>query len=140
MAPDAHKLVRLARQLVARGAAARAAGSGRAPRAVWRDLLRGALVVVGHFAASGRRFLVLKPPTSGGASGGLTRRELVVCFLVARGRSNTAIGADLDVAPSTVATYVASAMAKVGVTTRVELVRLFAAPRAKGRRAAAQGA
>ena len=51
----------------------------------------------------------------------LTVREEEVLALVARGRTNTEIGAELFVGLSTVKTHVASLMAKLGARNRVEI-------------------
>jgi DNA-binding NarL/FixJ family response regulator len=51
----------------------------------------------------------------------LTEREEEVMALVARGRTNAEIAAELFIGLSTVKTHVASLMAKLGVRNRVEL-------------------
>jgi DNA-binding NarL/FixJ family response regulator len=57
----------------------------------------------------------VSPATS---SGGLTGREVEVLRLVARGRSNKAIAADLGLSPKTVGHHVQHVYAKAGVSTR----------------------
>jgi DNA-binding CsgD family transcriptional regulator len=55
------------------------------------------------------------------ASGGLTRRERDVAELVAQGKANRAIAADLGIGERTVEGYVASALAKLGFASRAQL-------------------
>jgi DNA-binding CsgD family transcriptional regulator len=99
----------------------------------WRALVSGRWSVVDHFSLHGRRFLVARrSPSTSGTMGGLSRREFMVCVLVARGHSNKLVAIELDLASSTVATHLAHAMLKLGVSSRIELVRLFASiPRTK---------
>ncbi|NUP04213.1 MAG: response regulator transcription factor [Nonomuraea sp.] len=52
----------------------------------------------------------------------LTRREREVLGLIAAGRSNTAIGAELGLAPKTVGNHVSSIFAKLRVATRAEAI------------------
>lgn len=52
----------------------------------------------------------------------LTNREREVLARVVHGRTNTEIGAELAIAPSTVKTHVNRIMAKVGVHDRAQLV------------------
>ena len=52
------------------------------------------------------------------APGGLTARELEVLALVARGRTNRAVAAELVISEKTVATHVSSILAKLGLPSR----------------------
>jgi DNA-binding NarL/FixJ family response regulator len=51
---------------------------------------------------------------------GLTGRELAVLRLLAAGRSNAQIGAELYISPSTASVHVSSILRKLGVTSRVQ--------------------
>jgi DNA-binding CsgD family transcriptional regulator len=53
---------------------------------------------------------------------GLTRRELDVLRVLARGRSNAQIAAELFITANTVATHVGRILTKLGATTRTEAV------------------
>ena len=53
-------------------------------------------------------------------SHGLTSRELVVLRLLATGRTNAQIGAELFISPKTASVHVTSILRKLGVTTRVQ--------------------
>ncbi len=68
---------------------------------------------------------VLGKKPSGRASG-LSPREWEVLALVAEGRSNKAIAAELFVSPNTVKTHVASLLSKLQAETRVQLAAMAA--------------
>jgi len=55
---------------------------------------------------------------------GLTARELEVLRLVAVGRSNRDIAAELFISAKTASVHVSNIMSKLGVTTRVEAAAL----------------
>lgn len=57
----------------------------------------------------------------------LSEREVMVLRLIAQGYSNKEIAAQFDLSVKTVETYKARAMEKLGLTSRVELVRYAAA-------------
>jgi predicted ATPase/DNA-binding NarL/FixJ family response regulator len=75
----------------------------------------------------------LRAPRRGGAAGitstspgGLTPRELEIAALIANGRSNKAIAADLVISPATVARHVANIMSKLGFRSRSQIAALIA--------------
>ncbi|HET9948451.1 MAG TPA: LuxR C-terminal-related transcriptional regulator [Longimicrobiales bacterium] len=61
---------------------------------------------------------VLEPGPRPAAPGGLTARELEVLRLVATGRTNRAIAAELHISEKTVARHVSNIFVKLGVTSR----------------------
>jgi DNA-binding NarL/FixJ family response regulator len=58
------------------------------------------------------------------AAYGLTSRELAVLRLLAAGRTNTQIGAELYISPTTARVYVTNILRKLGVTSRVQAAAL----------------
>jgi len=69
-------------------------------------------------ASEAARLEALGPVTAAGAPGGLTARELQVLRLVAAGRSNRAIAADLVISEHTVARHLQNIFAKLDVSSR----------------------
>jgi DNA-binding CsgD family transcriptional regulator/tetratricopeptide (TPR) repeat protein len=59
-------------------------------------------------------------PAQGRAPYGLTGRELAVLRLLAAGRTNAQIGAELYISPSTASVHVSSILRKLGVSSRVQ--------------------
>jgi DNA-binding CsgD family transcriptional regulator len=55
---------------------------------------------------------------------GLTDRELTVLRLVAAGRTNTQIGAELYISPKTAGVHVSNIFRKLGVSGRVQAAAL----------------
>jgi DNA-binding NarL/FixJ family response regulator len=70
-----------------------------------------------------RRFPSLEPAVEQ-TSRTLTARELGVLRLIARGMSNAEIGAELNLADSSIKTHVSHILAKLGMAHRVQLVVL----------------
>jgi DNA-binding CsgD family transcriptional regulator len=64
------------------------------------------------------------PPAEPRLPYGLTGRELAVLRLLAAGRSNTQIGAELYISPKTASVHVSSILRKLGVSGRVQAAAL----------------
>ncbi|GLX94419.1 response regulator transcription factor [Herbidospora sp. NBRC 101105] len=96
-----------------------------AGRAEIAAALRSAAAGQSTFTAAVSRRLVealtrAAPPPPAALPDGLTAREAEVLRLVARGLSNTEIGAALFIAETTVKTHINNAFAKIGVRNRTE--------------------
>ncbi|MFC5834304.1 response regulator [Nonomuraea insulae] len=114
-------------------AALRAGANGFLPKDVSpEELIEGVRVVYrGESAVAPRlltrligAFVRTSPPRQEAAPelGGLTEREREILVLIARGRSNAEIAAELSVSPSTVKNHVTSLFAKIGVRDRAQAV------------------
>jgi DNA-binding CsgD family transcriptional regulator len=64
------------------------------------------------------------PSAEASAAYGLTNRELVVLRLLAAGRTNAQIGAELYISPKTASVHVTSILRKLGVSGRVQVAAL----------------
>ena len=64
------------------------------------------------------------PPAAAPAPYGLTSRELAVLRLLAAGRTNAQIGAELYISPKTAGVHVSSILRKLGVSGRVQAAAL----------------
>jgi DNA-binding NarL/FixJ family response regulator len=60
----------------------------------------------------------LSPPARGSPPGSLTAREAEVLTLVARGRTNREVAAELFISDKTVARHVSNIFAKLGLSSR----------------------
>lgn len=108
--------------------AARCKKSGRhlEALAVWQGLLDGQWSLVEQYDSDGKRFILahrnepeVRDPR------GLTPMEVRVTGLAVRGYSNKLIGYHLGIAEGTASFHLARAMRKLGIRTRVELVRVL---------------
>jgi len=98
--------------------AAAAAANGHAPlRAQVGLLAERARIPLEPPAAAATEAL---PPPSATALYGLTGRELTVLRLLAAGRTNAQIGAELYISPSTASVHVSSILRKLEVSSRVQ--------------------
>jgi DNA-binding CsgD family transcriptional regulator len=95
---------------------------------LWRGMVDGRWSLVDRFDSDGRRFVVVH--RNGLSTGGprcLTDRERQIVSYVALAHPNKLIAYELGLSVSAVGTYLASALAKLGVASRVELVELASA-------------
>ena len=101
--------------------AAAAAADGHAPLlARVRLLAERARIPLQLQAAAVRQ----TPPQRTAGRYGLTGREMAVLRLLAAGRSNAQIGAELYISPSTASVHVTSILRKLGVSSRVQAAAL----------------
>jgi len=111
--------------------------AGQQPHVAAAALQSGAAAAAGHAPLSAeiralaqRAHISLDTPSSAtpaapptpdwAASYGLTDRELLVLRLVASGRTNSEIGAQLFISPKTASVHVTHILRKLGVTNRVQ--------------------
>jgi DNA-binding NarL/FixJ family response regulator len=108
----------------ARGAARRVAPDEAL--SLWHGLVNGEWTLVDHVDTDRRRFvLARRNPPGVRDPKALTPRERDVLGYVALGHSNKFVGYMLGLAPSTVAGHLESAARKLGVSSRLELIRAF---------------
>lgn len=95
---------------------------------IWRGLVAGEWSLVDRFDTDGRRYVVAyRNPPGTGEMRSLTPRERQVVEFACHGHSNDFIGYELGIATSTVATHLTAALKKLGMQTRVELIRKLGA-------------
>jgi DNA-binding NarL/FixJ family response regulator len=97
---------------------------------LWRGLCDGTWSVVETFDTDGRRYLVLhenEPDVRGLRA--LSRREEQVVGFAALGHAENLVGYELGLSDSTVRSHLASAMRKLGVRTRYDLILLVSSLR-----------
>lgn len=92
----------------------------------WSALVAARWTLVDHFDTDGRRYVVVQRnvPTVPRTSL-LSARERQIARAAALGHSNKLIAYELGLTASTVAKHLARAAAKLGVRTRVELIRVM---------------
>ena len=92
---------------------------------LWQALVAGEWSLVDHFEGDGRRhYVAVRNPPQGVRSRALSRRESEVVAYVACGTSTKATAYALGLRDATVRRHLHSAMAKLGVKSRAELVTL----------------
>jgi DNA-binding CsgD family transcriptional regulator/tetratricopeptide (TPR) repeat protein len=100
--------------------AAAAAACGHAPLLAQVRLLAERARIPLHAGAAAAAARGTPPPGHAGAPYGLTGRELAVLRLLAVGRSNAQIGAELYISPRTAGVHVTNILRKLGVSNRVQ--------------------
>lgn len=106
------------------GARTRKNGRDENALAVWEGLVDGRWSLVERFDVDGRRFILAhKNPEEVVDPRGLSSLEARVTALAARGYSDKLVAYHLGIAEGTVASHLARAMRKLGITSRVELLR-----------------
>jgi DNA-binding CsgD family transcriptional regulator len=97
------------------------------PRALWHGLLDGRWSIVGRYEEDERQILVARrndsPVT---ASRLLTERERQIVELAAAAKSNKQIAYDVGLSTGSVSGYLTTALRKMGIRARAELVVLVA--------------
>jgi DNA-binding CsgD family transcriptional regulator len=92
---------------------------------LWQGLVEGRWSLVDRYDTDGRRYYVaIANPTAGMVDRALTDIERQVAAQVVAGEPNKVIAYTLGLAESTVASRLTTAMKKLGVSSRMELVRL----------------
>lgn len=94
--------------------------------ALWRALVDGTASIVERTDGGQRQYLVLDNAPSAQPFRALTRGELDVISYAARGLSSKLVAYALGISTPTVSARLSSAARKIGVATRIELVRLAA--------------
>ena len=91
---------------------------------MWTALVRGRWSTVDWFDSDGRRY-VLGIPNPPGITDprGLTEREMQVLSYVFFGLTNKMVGYHLGISKGRVSTLLSSAMRKMGVETRAQLIK-----------------
>jgi DNA-binding NarL/FixJ family response regulator len=95
---------------------------------MWRVLTESRWTIADRFEENGRRYVVAyanEPEPTAATTFALTRREAHVAALAVFGHSNKEIAYELGLAPSTVASHLASAMKRLRVRNRVQLAHRF---------------
>jgi|HubBroStandDraft_1064217.scaffolds.fasta_scaffold104769_2 DNA-binding CsgD family transcriptional regulator len=96
---------------------------GRAPLALWWDMVEGRSRLVEHFESGGRRYYVAYDNGAGTSPlMALNPRERWLVVLVGSGQSEKVVGYALGVRPSLVSGLLKATLLKLGLRSRAELV------------------
>lgn len=94
----------------------------------WLALVASGWRVVDEFDEEGRRFLVARRDRQSKLGGArLSQRELEVARLASLGHANKLIAFELGITVHSVGTYLLRVKAKLGLRSRLDLVRLMGA-------------
>jgi DNA-binding NarL/FixJ family response regulator len=93
---------------------------------LWPALVSGRLSLVERGSGAKRRYLLVENPAPSQPFRALSPTEVEVVSQAARGHTTKMIAYALGVSPSAVSTRLASAAAKIGASSRMELVRVAA--------------
>ena len=93
---------------------------------LWRGLVQGRWSVFDQVDTDGKHFIVVheNDPDAAGPKR-LTRRETQVATYAAQGHTNKVIAYELGIARTTVATHLRTALSKLGLRRRTDLVWLY---------------
>ena len=93
---------------------------------LWRGLVQGRWSVFDQVDTDGKHFIVVheNDPDAAGPKR-LTRRETQVATYAAQGHTNKTIAYELGIARTTVATHLTTALSKLGLRRRTDLVWLY---------------
>ena len=107
-------------------ARSRGLGRGAEALAVWDGLIDGTWSLVERFDTDGQRFIVAhRNPHRARDPRGLTPMETRVAGLASRGYADKLVAYHLGIAEGTASSHLATAMSKLGMANRAELVRRF---------------
>jgi DNA-binding CsgD family transcriptional regulator len=100
---------------------------------LWRGLVAGRWSVFDHIDTDGKHYLVAyeNDPEARGPKR-LTQREIRIATYAAQGHTNKLIAYEVGIGVSTVATHLRSALHKLGLSRRTELVWLYGQLRGEG--------
>lgn len=93
---------------------------------LWTALVSGRYSLVSRVEGSARRYLVLENAPQSRGMRALSQREVDVLSMAARGISTKLVAYGLGLSPSTVSSALGRAASKVGLSSRLELLRLAA--------------
>lgn len=119
------ELLREATQKVDRARSRSGRSDPAAALELWQGLLGGRWSLVEHFDSDGKRFMLARRNDPGYPEpAGVTRRQRQVLFYASVGLSNKEMAYALGLAENTISAHVSSGLARLGITSRTELIRI----------------